>query len=153
MRKFPFGLSYLMWPGRSESPGVTPDFCVAARRSASQPTKARARSTTTKISRKVPMTMLTPLSGVRTDLDPSGRRAALLHHDAWNAGGRQFLPRAYAIACQCATRDLDAHTDHAASLSAPEISLSVAFSASLTATPPMPRNPPSLSASATCWLI
>src|SRR5262249_50418765 len=31
--------------------------------------------------------------------------------------------------------------------------LSVAFSASLTRTPPMPRNPPSLDASATCWLI
>src|SRR5262245_4419433 len=43
--------------------------------------------------------------------------------------------------------------DHAASLSALEISLSVAFSASLTRTPPMPRNPPSLEASATCWLI
>src|SRR6516165_2360174 len=43
--------------------------------------------------------------------------------------------------------------DYVASLSALEISLSVAFSASLTATPPMPRNPPSLEASATCWLI
>src|SRR5438874_7630735 len=43
--------------------------------------------------------------------------------------------------------------DHAASLSALEISVRVAFSASLTATPPMPRNPPSLEASATCWLI
>src|SRR4029077_3381092 len=42
---------------------------------------------------------------------------------------------------------------HAASLSALEISASVAFSASLTATPPLPRNPPSLDASATCWLI
>src|SRR6478672_12347852 len=45
------------------------------------------------------------------------------------------------------------NTDHAASLSALEISVSVAFSASLTGTPPMPRNPPSLAASATCWLI
>src|SRR5262249_41860046 len=44
-------------------------------------------------------------------------------------------------------------SDHAASLSALDISLSVAFSASLTRTPPMPRNPPSLEASATCWLI
>src|SRR5262245_42582974 len=43
--------------------------------------------------------------------------------------------------------------DHAASLSALEISLSVDFSASHTRTPPMPRNPPSLDASATCWLI
>jgi hypothetical protein len=42
---------------------------------------------------------------------------------------------------------------HAASLSAVEISVSVAFSASLTGTPPMPRNPPSLEASATFWLI
>src|SRR5262245_44229948 len=42
---------------------------------------------------------------------------------------------------------------HAASLSAPEISLSVAFSPSLTGTPPKPRNPPSVDASATCWLI
>src|SRR5262249_15394597 len=42
---------------------------------------------------------------------------------------------------------------HAASLRALEISVSVAFSLSLTATPPMPRNPPSLAASATCWLI
>ena len=38
-------------------------------------------------------------------------------------------------------------------LSALEISASVAFSASLTCTPPMPRKPPSLAASATCWLI
>ena len=43
--------------------------------------------------------------------------------------------------------------DHDASLSALEISVSVAFSASLTGTPPMPRNPPSFDASATCWLI
>src|SRR5256884_927669 len=43
--------------------------------------------------------------------------------------------------------------DHTASLSALEISVSVAFSASLTETPPMPRNPPSLDASATWWLI
>src|SRR5262245_52361824 len=42
---------------------------------------------------------------------------------------------------------------HAASLSALEISLSVAFSPSLTGTPPKPRNPPSIDASATCWLI
>jgi hypothetical protein len=41
---------------------------------------------------------------------------------------------------------------HAGSLSTFEISTSVAFSASLTATPPMPRKPPSLAASATCWL-
>src|SRR5262249_41447625 len=34
-----------------------------------------------------------------------------------------------------------------------DLSLSVAFSASLTRTPPMPRNPPPLEASATCWLI
>src|SRR5215204_2867814 len=34
---------------------------------------------------------------------------------------------------------------------APEISASVAFSASLTATPPKPRNPPSLPASAAFW--
>jgi len=41
-----------------------------------------------------------------------------------------------------------------AALSAVEISVSVAFSASLTGTPPAPRNPPpSLAASATCWLI
>ena len=44
-------------------------------------------------------------------------------------------------------------SDHAGSLSALEISVSVAFSVSLTATPPMPRNPPSVAASATCWLI
>jgi hypothetical protein len=31
--------------------------------------------------------------------------------------------------------------------------VSVAFSASLTATPPTPRNPPSLETSASCWLI
>jgi hypothetical protein len=31
--------------------------------------------------------------------------------------------------------------------------VSVAFSPSLTGTPPMPRNPPSVAASATCWLI
>src|SRR5262245_35754031 len=42
---------------------------------------------------------------------------------------------------------------HAASLSALEISVSVAFSPSLTGTPPKPRNPPSVDASATCWLI
>src|SRR5512132_665653 len=42
---------------------------------------------------------------------------------------------------------------YAASLSALEISVSVAFSASLTGTPPMPRNPLSFAASATCWLI
>src|SRR5262245_11677159 len=40
-----------------------------------------------------------------------------------------------------------------AALSAVEISVSVAFSASLTGTPPAPRNPPSLAASATCRLI
>src|SRR6516165_5537180 len=55
-------------------------------------------------------------------------------------------------AATCLLRAMHA-PDHAASLSALEISLSVAFSASLTATPPMPRNPPSLEASATCWLI
>jgi len=43
-------------------------------------------------------------------------------------------------------------TRHAA-LSAVEISVNVAFSASLTGTPPTPRNPPSFDASATCWLI
>jgi hypothetical protein len=44
------------------------------------------------------------------------------------------------------------HT-HAA-LSAFEISLNVAFSASLTGTPPTPKSPPpSFAASATCWLI
>src|SRR5262249_11268979 len=42
---------------------------------------------------------------------------------------------------------------HAARLSALEISLSVAFSPSLTGTPPKPRNPPSVDASAPCWLI
>src|SRR6516225_3018147 len=42
---------------------------------------------------------------------------------------------------------------HAASLSAFEICASVAFSASLTSTPPIPRKPPSGAASATCWLI
>ena len=36
-------------------------------------------------------------------------------------------------------------------LKAFEISASVAFSASLTWTPPKPRKPPSLAASATCW--
>src|SRR5262249_12002300 len=41
--------------------------------------------------------------------------------------------------------------DQAASLRALDISASVAFSASLTGTPPMPRKPPSLAASATCW--
>src|SRR5215475_7480700 len=45
-----------------------------------------------------------------------------------------------------------AETFHAA-LSAVEISVNVAFSASLIGTPPTPRNPPSLDASATCWLI
>src|SRR5262249_49340682 len=42
---------------------------------------------------------------------------------------------------------------YAANFRALEISVSVAFSASLTRTPPMPRNPPSVAASATCWLI
>src|SRR5271169_5002733 len=42
---------------------------------------------------------------------------------------------------------------HTPDLSALEISARVAFSASLTDTPPTPRNPPSLDASATCWLI
>ena len=42
MRTFPFGLSYLISPGKSESPGVTLDLLAAARRSASQPMKARA---------------------------------------------------------------------------------------------------------------
>src|SRR5262245_41937434 len=42
---------------------------------------------------------------------------------------------------------------HDASLSALEISISGAFSPSLTGTPPKPRNPPSVDASATCWLI
>src|SRR6516165_6626903 len=55
-------------------------------------------------------------------------------------------------AATCLLRAMHA-PDHAASLSALEISLSVAFSASLMRTPPMPRNPPSLEASATCWLI
>ena len=39
-----------------------------------------------------------------------------------------------------------------AALSGTEISVNVAFSASLTGTPPA-RNPPSFAASATCWLI
>jgi hypothetical protein len=43
--------------------------------------------------------------------------------------------------------------DHDWSLRALEISASVAFSESLTATPPIPRNPPSVDASATFWLI
>src|SRR5262245_57226410 len=48
---------------------------------------------------------------------------------------------------------LRARTGSCRQLSTLEISVSVAFSASLTETPPMPRNPPSLEASATCWLI
>jgi hypothetical protein len=42
---------------------------------------------------------------------------------------------------------------HEWSVSALDISANVAFSASLTATPPIPRNPPSVDASATLWLI
>jgi hypothetical protein len=57
MRTFPFGLSYFMSPGRSESPGVTLDLWVAARRSASQPTKASASIVTMKILRKVSITV------------------------------------------------------------------------------------------------
>src|SRR5262249_53027124 len=57
-RTFPFGLSYLISPGKSERPGVTSDLLAAARRSASQPTKARAISVTMKILRKVSMTAL-----------------------------------------------------------------------------------------------
>ena len=42
---------------------------------------------------------------------------------------------------------------HQTSPRALEISVSVAFSASLTCTPPIPRKPPSVDASATCSLI
>jgi len=57
-RTFPFGLSYLMSPGRSDSPGVTSDLLAAARRSASQPMQARASTMTMKILRNVSMTLL-----------------------------------------------------------------------------------------------
>src|SRR5262245_7302330 len=64
----PFGLSYLISPGRSESPGVTLDLLAAARRSASQPTKARASTITMKILRKVSITLLTSDWGLRQTL-------------------------------------------------------------------------------------
>src|SRR5262249_53108725 len=92
MRTFPFGLSYLISPGRSESPGVTLDLLAAARRSASQPMKARASTTTMKILRKVSITLFAVDSAPRdtstglVHLKPS----AALFHAAWKVGCWQF---------------------------------------------------------------
>ena len=77
MRTFPFGLSYFMSPGRSESPGVTLDLWVAARWSASQPTKASAS-----------IVIIRCFTLQLSDHQP---------HDARNVGGSQFLPRRYTM--------------------------------------------------------
>src|SRR5262245_22112825 len=78
-----------MSPGRSESPGVTSDLLAAARRSASQPMKARAITMTMKILRKVFIHAFRSIRPLVTRPDGpwfTWTPAGLLHHAAWNVG-------------------------------------------------------------------